>query len=74
MDFLRPNLANKPPAEAAARLGDEALRCELFLRLDTSNMEAEREDTWLVSLAMVSGFIWLMSLTSETKLARFSMS
>lgn len=72
LDFLRPNFDNRPPE--AARLGEDALRWEELLRLDTSNMEAEMEDTWLVSRAMVSGFIWLMSRTSATKLARFSMS
>ena len=72
LDFLRPNFDNRLPE--AARLGEDALRWEELLRLDTSNMEAEMEDTWLVSRAMVSGFIWLMSRTSATKLARFSMS
>ena len=64
LDFFLPNRDKSP---GAAKLGEEALRCEDFLRLETSNIEADREDTWLVRRAMVSGLSWLMSRTSDRK-------
>ena len=66
LDFFRPK-RDRSPVDAA-RFGEETLRCDDLLRFDTSNIDAEMlEDTWLVSLAMVSGLSWLMSRTSERK-------
>ena len=64
-DFLpRPHLVKSPGTgpPGTARLGDDTDKLEVFLRLETSNIEAEMEDTWLVSLAIVVGFSWLRSL------------